>query len=165
MVKTTVSKMMVTMTMTTTMSSHDDEDENTTVGSGGLAINVTYDKSLNSSSTERLVIPQQLNPTSSSPIPLQQTDRVDLSDLNRQLKELIATFLATTPLEKRDKLNGEIEGSRQEKLNLFAELNETTKQNENGMASTSTSDSLDFLEMIESLQKCSNFYKKNLILK
>ena len=159
------------MVMITNHGEEGEEEENNSTISGKLAINVTYDKSLNSSSDEKVLINQALNPTSSSPI-LNRTNPtkstvVDIGQFNRSIKDLISKFLeAAQPLKKSQTLREEIEDSRQDNLKLFEMLNENKNDDESEcLISTSTSDVLEFMDISESLNRCVNFYLKNLTVK
>ena len=156
----------------------DDDDDDEEVSISKLTINVTYDKSLNSSeSQEKLHVTEATATTThSSPIippPLSILPRlpVELDQINKSLRETLDKLLAKEPETRR--LKESVLNSRKDKRQLFALLNEnyskcvrassisisssSSSEQGEGIEATSTSDALDFLELSESVQMCLDF--------
>ena len=154
----------------------DDDDEEVSISK--LTINVTYDKSLNSSeSQEKLHVTEATaTATHSSPIippPLSILPRLplELDQKNKSLRETLDKLLAKEPETRR--LKESVLNSRTDKRQLFALLNEnyskcvrassisisssSSSEQGEGIEATSTSDALDFLELSESVQMCLDF--------
>ena len=156
----------------------DDDDDDEEVSISKLTINVTYDKSLNSSESQEklhVTVAAGAAATHSSPIippPLSLLPRLplELDQINKSLRETLDKLLAKEPETRR--LKESVLNSRTDKRQLFALLNEnyskcvrassissssrSSEQGE-GIEATSTSDALDFLELSESVQMCLDF--------
>ena len=157
---------------------YDDDDDDEEVSISKLTINVTYDKSLNSSESQEklhVTVAAGAAATHSSPIippPLSILPRLplELDQINKRLRETLDKLLTKEPETRR--LKESVLNSRTDKRQLFALLNEnyskcvrassisissSSSEQGEGIEATRTSDALDFLELSESVQMCLDF--------